>query len=159
VGIYGWVEKVVAEPATGQPERVQVWGAFAIAEKSGYAYRAAQTGYLYLTINPENTTASRNEWADLKSVAGTRQVVAFGTRYGPKPTIRGKDERAARPDPHPIGFGLTKVVNRDYAPIRELLAIADKQGARPAPATPDKPGKEEKAKEKTVASSGNQDQP
>src|SRR5262245_1962338 len=42
VGIYAWVEKVVVEPASGPAERIQVWGAFAIAEKSGYSYRPAQ---------------------------------------------------------------------------------------------------------------------
>src|SRR6185295_1378079 len=98
VGIYALVDKVVFEPNETNPERIQVWGAFAIAEGYGYTYKSAERGYLYYKVNSEKSTACRNEWSDLKSVAGTGQIVAFGSRYGEKGTLRKKDSKAENPD-------------------------------------------------------------
>src|SRR5205809_7830359 len=69
VGIYALVDKVVFEPNETNPERIQIWGGFAIAEGYGYTYKNAQRGYLYYKVNSDNPTACRNEWADLKAVA------------------------------------------------------------------------------------------
>src|SRR2546425_11310795 len=52
VGIYALVEKVVLEPNQANPERIQLWGAFAIAEGYGYTYKNAERGYLYYKLNP-----------------------------------------------------------------------------------------------------------
>src|SRR6185503_7423534 len=71
VGIYALVDKVVFEPNETNPERVQIHGAFAIAEGYGYTYKKADRGYLYYKPNADKTNACRNEWSDLKSVAGT----------------------------------------------------------------------------------------
>src|ERR1044072_3600220 len=46
VGIYALVDKVVFEPNETSPERIQIWGAFAIAEGNGDTYRNAERGYL-----------------------------------------------------------------------------------------------------------------
>ena len=85
LGIYGIVEKVVFEPNEQSPERIQVWGAFAYVEggggSQGLTISAAKRGYLYFRTAPtDEATAKlvRNEWADLKSVAGTGQAVGFG---------------------------------------------------------------------------------
>src|SRR6266536_3619679 len=109
VGIYALVDKVVFEPNATQPERVQIWGAFAIAEGYGYTYKKAERGFLYYKVNPDNSTACRNEWNDLKSVAGTGQIVAFGSRYKEKGTLRTKEAKAENPDVYPVAMGLTKV--------------------------------------------------
>jgi hypothetical protein len=86
LGIYGIVEKVVFEPDEAHAERVQVWGAFAYVD--GGAARSlsvskAEHGYLYFRmpsgLGPDQTTAIRREWTDLKSVAGTGQAVGFGS--------------------------------------------------------------------------------
>jgi len=89
VGIYGIVEKVVFEPDEAGSERVQVWGAFAYAETSTGGWRTSKVarGYLYfrapspaaLAALRETADNVRREWADLKAVAGTGQVVAFGS--------------------------------------------------------------------------------
>ena len=100
MGIYALVDKVALEPNERSPERIQVWGAFAITE-GGYTYKDAERGYLYYKVNPDKPTACHNEWADLKSVAGTGQIVAFGSRYGEKGTLRkngAKPERPERPE-------------------------------------------------------------
>lgn len=86
VGIYGIVERVVLE-GTPTPERVQVWGAFALANggvSNASSWSPVRQGYLYFRV-PDASMASasdielvRREWADLQSVAGKGQVVAFG---------------------------------------------------------------------------------
>ena len=92
LGIYGIVEKVVFEPNEQSPERAQVWGAFAYVESSvagqSLTVSTAKKGYLYFRVlgvdeggNEQATRLVRNEWADLKSVAGTGQAVGFG-RWG-----------------------------------------------------------------------------
>src|SRR4051812_34376557 len=111
VGIYGIVEKVVLEPSDTAPQRIQVWGAFALAELKGSTYQAPQRGYLYYTCPAGQESICRNEWADLKSVAGKNAVVGFGMRYKPTGRVRKADERAASPDPYPIEMGITKVDN------------------------------------------------
>src|SRR6266511_2782240 len=93
VGIYALVDKVVFEPNETDPERIQVWGAFAIAEGYGYTYKNAERGYLYYKVNPDKPSACRNEWTDMKSIAGTGQIIAFGSRYAEKGTLRKKEAK------------------------------------------------------------------
>jgi hypothetical protein len=109
VGIYGIVEKVVLEPSDAAPERVQVWGAFALAEGRGSTYQAPQRGYLYYTCPSGQESICRNEWADLKSLAGKKTGVGFGQRYKPTGRVRGPQEKAASPDTYPIEMGIVKV--------------------------------------------------
>jgi hypothetical protein len=85
VGVYAVLEKVVFEPNEANAERIQLWGAFAFVD-GGISINAAtdkpQRGYLYFYLPDSATEAemkiARTEWADLKAVAGTAQVVAFG---------------------------------------------------------------------------------
>ena len=109
VGIYGIVEKVVLEPSDAAPQRVQVWGAFALAEGRGSTYQAPQRGYLYYTCPSGQESTCRNEWADLKSLAGKKTGVGFGQRYKPTGRVRGPQEKAASPDTYPIEMGIVKV--------------------------------------------------
>lgn len=88
LGIYGIVEKVVFEPSEQAPERLQVWGAFAYVDGGpgeSLSVSPAKRGYLYFRMpsaaegaDPSELKAVRNEWADLKAVAGTGQAVGFG---------------------------------------------------------------------------------
>ena len=90
VGVYALVDKVVIEPSESQPERVQICGAFVLADPGrGNQYHPPICGYLYYKINPDKPEACKAEWNDLKSIAGTGQVVAFGSRYGEKGRVRG----------------------------------------------------------------------
>jgi hypothetical protein len=132
VGIYAFVDKVVLEPSEGSPERIQVWGGFALAEGRGYEYARAQRGYMYFKAKPGEEEICRKEWNDLKSLAGTGQVVGFGTRHKPKGTIRKADAKAENPDTYPTGFGLTKMRDKDYAPIKELLELQKSKPAKSA---------------------------
>jgi len=86
LGIYSIVEKVIFEPNEQSPERIQIWGAFAhvdgdlataIPQRPGTA-GAIRRGYLYFRLPARNVEPTKKEWMDLKSVAGTGQVVGFG---------------------------------------------------------------------------------
>src|SRR5262245_22220079 len=90
IGYYGIVERVVFEPQEKDAERIQVWGAFAYvnqASASGTVTSRAERGYLYFRVRSDidgftplkEVELNRREWADLKSVAGTGQAVAFGS--------------------------------------------------------------------------------
>jgi len=125
-GIYARIDKVVLEPGTGSPERIQIWGAFALARtEDRNTYDSPQRGYLYFSCKSGKEEVCQKEWADLKAIAGTGNVIGFGGRTQPRPRIRKADEKAANPDEYPINFGLVKMENRDsdYPPIRELRAL------------------------------------
>ena len=109
VGIYGVVEKVVVEPNDNAPQRIQIWGAFAMAEGRGSTYGPAQRGYLYYTCPSGQEAVCRKEWADLKSVAGKGTAVGLGMRYKPTGRVRKADEKIASPDPYPIQMGVILV--------------------------------------------------
>ena len=121
VGIYGVVDKVVFEPDAENPERVQIWGAFAVATRADRDnYQPVKSGYLYFTAGDEKALA-RAEWNDLKSVAGTRKIVAFGSRFGQSVRVREGKENPQKPDQYTTGTGVQTIrADRDYAPIKAL---------------------------------------
>lgn len=126
VGIYALVDKVVFEPNETNPERIQVWGAFATAEGQGYTYKNAERGYMYYKVNSEKPAACRNEWSDLKSVAGTGEIVAFGSRHAEKGRLRKNDAKAENPDTYPLAMGLKKIrEEKDYEPLKQLAKLRD----------------------------------
>ena len=114
VGIYAVVAKVVFEPSEAAPQRVQIWGAFAFADttRGGDLYTKPQVGYLYYSLSAGNEAITRKEWADLKSVAGTGQGVAFGRRYSAHGRVRPDSEKPASPESYlqdSSSFGVVKV--------------------------------------------------
>ena len=125
VGIYALIDKVVLAPDEKSPQTAQVWGVFSLAEGAGYTYAKPQRGYLFFALNSEKPDVTRKEWADLKSVAGTRQCIGFATRYPKKkPTIRQADEPPKNPDAYPLGWGIRKMKDKEYEPVRALLDAA-----------------------------------
>ena len=152
-GVYGVVERVVFEPGRESPERVQVWGAFALIEVvrgtradpgwtrvsnhafTNYVYRQPQRGYLYFTL-PEAKDAivmARREWSDLASVAGTRQAVAFGyydrDRGDRLMRIRDAGATPVDPDPYYTDIGVVKLASTGSH--AQLVADLAKLIARP----------------------------
>jgi hypothetical protein len=132
-GIYGIVERVVFEPDARSPERVQIWGAFALIERGGTAYPGGRytevegqvftnfvhlkptRGYLYFRL-PDVATEienGRREWSDLASVAGTQQAVAFGywdrSRGDKLMRVRDKASKPENPDPYYTDVGVAKL--------------------------------------------------
>jgi hypothetical protein len=129
IGIFARIDKVVFEPASGSPERIQIWGAFALAgSEGGSFYKPAERGYLYFSVKAGKEDVCRKEWADLKSIAGTDQIIGFGMRYQPV-RLRKAADKPADPDVYPVGFGLHKMSERgtEYAPIRDLRSLPKEQ--------------------------------
>lgn len=135
IGVYAVVDKVVLEPNDKNPERIQVWGAFCFAEGRGDDYGAAKRGYLYYKIDPAKPDVARKEWNDLKDLAGTKQVVAFGSRRTEKGRLRKADDKPEAPDTYPLGFGLQKIRENHWnaQPVKALRALtATASASRPA---------------------------
>src|SRR5229473_1071589 len=122
--VYARVDRVVLEPNADAPQAIQVWGGFAMAKPDDRNdYLPPARGYLYFSLTGGGQ-AARAEAADLKQVAGTGQIVSFGSRYGLKARLRPSDEHPTNPDAYSVNIGLTKVRGRtDYAPIRALAAF------------------------------------
>jgi hypothetical protein len=124
IGVYTVLEKVVLEPADTAPERIQLWGVFALADgNSPSSYGPAQRGYLYYTCPQGKESICRKEWADLKSVAGKGTGVGFGHRHSPTGRVRKADEKATPPDPYPIQMGVVRVENASDRGAETLQVI------------------------------------
>jgi len=128
-GIYAFVDRVVFEPNDTHPERIQVWGGFALAvSKSRHEYSDAERGCLYFKLRAGDEEICKKEWADLKAVAGTGQIVSFGSRYEKAPpTFRKAGAKIENPDVYPKGWGMSKVRPRDYAPVNQLIKLQGKK--------------------------------
>ncbi|MCI0534101.1 MAG: hypothetical protein L0Z50_02620 [Verrucomicrobiales bacterium] len=132
IGVFALVDKVALEPNTTAPERIQVWGSFCLADDKDparYAYKSPPKGYLYYKLPDEKTDAARKEWKDLAAIAGTGQVIGFGSRFAPKGTVRSAGQKPENPDVYSIAFGLVKSNQRrsDYGPIKQLLSLPHKE--------------------------------
>lgn len=122
-GVYAVVDKVVFEPNDQNPERIQIWGAFAVATRNDRDnYDAVQRGYLYFTAD-RSSTMTRAEWNDLRAVAGTKRIVGFSSRFGQTVRVRAGTDTPATPDTYVTGVGVNAVrSNSDYAPIKALAS-------------------------------------
>jgi hypothetical protein len=118
IGVYAIVQKVIFEPNDKAPERIQIWGVFALADtvRGGNSYTKPQHGYLYYSLPKGKESTALKEWADFKAVAGTGQGIAFGSRRYPMLVkVRPDSEKPASPDSYSPdssfanGIGITKV--------------------------------------------------
>src|SRR4029453_532112 len=122
LGVYAVVDKVIVEPGDTEPQRVQIWGTFALWEEgTGPGYRAPEKGYLYYSCAKEQLGICRNEWADLKSVAGTGQTVGFGSRSLAAGRVRAPGEPASAPEQYPIQFGVVQMGSSPRGAIFDQL--------------------------------------
>jgi hypothetical protein len=126
VGIYAVIDRVEVEPSTGEPDRVRIWGVFALADKTTREYAPPARGVIYCKLPAEKGELARREWKDLQKLAGTKQCVGLGSRYKPLPLIRKPDGDPTKdPDVYPVGFGLTKIP-ATHEVARVLLAEQSK---------------------------------
>ena len=128
VGIYAIVEKVILEPNDRAPERIQIWGAFALSDaQHGDGYHAPQRGYLYYSLPstrvPGQREAALKEWADLQKVAGTGDVIAFGGRYVVTGSVRKSAEQPKTPDVYPIHMGIIQILKQKDAVSQHRQSI------------------------------------
>ncbi len=119
-GVYARIDRVVIENDTAQ-----IWGVFAIAKPDDRNdYLPPARGYLYFKLG-NNVELTRNEWNDLKQVAGTGEVVAFNARPFTA-RLRKSDEKPANPDAYSVNTGVNRVRGRtDYPPVRSVLDFKD----------------------------------
>jgi hypothetical protein len=128
IGVYALVEKVAFEPSADKPDHIRITGVFITAEEgSSDVYSAPQRGYLYLALPRGNEQLARREWEDLKSIAGSRQVVGLGSVWSGRARVRVRksDEEAKSPDDYPLGNGLVKI-NADQPRAKALLDYKDR---------------------------------
>ena len=136
VAVYALVDKVVMEPSADKPERAQIWGVFVVAKlDKPNGFEAPRRGYLYVKLPKDQEQQVRMEWADLKGLAGTRQVVGFGNRVPNngcatcpmKARVRKADEKPEAPDFYSSGWdGVIKMrSDTDYPPVKSLLEYSD----------------------------------
>ena len=115
IGIYGVIDQVTLEPDGVSPTLVRISGVFVVpVPVSSGDYRPPRRGYLYFQIRPGMEQATRKDWNELKSIAGTGQVIGFGQYWVPNPddpsgnphhsleiTVHA-DSDAAPPDIYPL---------------------------------------------------------
>jgi len=138
IGVYARIDKVVLEPNSDSPDRIQVWGVFSLLSTNDRQARLPPArGYLYFKLgNPQESpngpvsTATyirmvRAEWNDLKQVAGSGQIVAFGLAGQPI-RLRKSGEKPESPDPYVTNVGVNKVSSQtDYPLVKALLDYKD----------------------------------
>ncbi len=126
IGVYALIDKVVLEPNDTAPERAQIWGVFVLADKQrGTPIFPAKRGYLYFQLPAEGVwregvprdVVTRREWNDLKAVAGTGQMVGFGSSWvgngtsapGDPYRVHPASELPAAPSPYVLNTGVVKL--------------------------------------------------
>jgi hypothetical protein len=119
-GVYARIDRVEMES-----DRVQIWGVFSVARTTDRNdYEKPVRGYLYFKVD-RDAQAARYEWNDLKSAAGSNEVVAFSVRGAPI-HVRKSSDPPADPDPYRTNTGVVKVRGRtDYEPVRAVLNFKD----------------------------------
>jgi hypothetical protein len=125
IGVYALVDKVTFEPSADKPERIRISGVFSTAKEQSDVYLGPQRGYLYFRLPRENEELARREWADLKSVAGTRQVVGLGSTWHATVHVTTPNESPTSPAEYPMGNGLVRI-NSDHPRARALLDYKDR---------------------------------
>jgi hypothetical protein len=125
IAVYALVDKVSFEPNADKPELVRISGVFITAEERSDVYSAPQRGSLYFALPKQNRDLALREWTDLKSVAGTRQVVGLGSSWAAKVRVIKPDEEAHAADDYPLGNGLIKI-NADQPRAKALLDYKDR---------------------------------
>jgi hypothetical protein len=133
IGVYALIDRVVFEPDASNPQRVQIWGVFALPDLDAgpNSYATAQRGYLYYATGSANPRAG-TEWSDLQSIAGKGQVVGFGGRHEKNGRIRKASEAPRDPDAYPRSYvGIVRMPTALLASqiTRELVNV-------PLPLTP-----------------------
>jgi hypothetical protein len=132
VAVYALVDKVTFEPNADHPDRIQISGTFilsSVPDGCGSAsnpcsttYSSPQSGYLYCSLPDQRSDQALHEWADVKSVAGTRQVVGFGGGWFRNDLkVRKTGEKPDSPQPWPVNNNGVMRVSAEHPQAKALL--------------------------------------
>ena len=142
IGLYAIVDKVAFEPDENSPERIRIWGVFVVpVPMSSGQYQTPQRGYLYFRIEPGMEQVAKQEWSDLKNLAGTGQGIGFAQYWVANPADPSgnphhslevqvyRDGDAAVPDVYPLPHvrGIVKTGDKadpDFESIMTKLSRA-----------------------------------
>ncbi|HWB11357.1 MAG TPA: hypothetical protein VG826_19160 [Pirellulales bacterium] len=131
VGVYAVLERVEFEPNAAQPERVKLFGWFAMSDVSSREYKEPQHGWLCYTLPQEKKDLCRREWKDMEGVAGSGKCLAFGVRRRELGKVAEEKEKAS-PVEYTLASGLFAIrSDTDYDVIQNLVTIP--LAASPAP--------------------------
>jgi hypothetical protein len=140
VGIYGIVDHVTFEPESDAPNFLRISGVFVVpVSLSSGSYRSPRKGYLYFRITPGTDQATRRDWSEFKSFAGSGKVVAFGQYWVPNPNdpqgnphhslevrVHAEGGVPGAPDfypiPQPGGVTEVKGGDKEYDPDSDKIA-------------------------------------
>src|SRR5205823_2234319 len=89
-------------------------------------YSEPVQGYYYFKADKGTEDICRKEWADMKKIAGTGQVIGFADthNYETLVKVRKSNEKPEKPDSFPLGNGVVKIGdNSNFSPIKELRQI------------------------------------
>ena len=131
IGVYTLVDKVTFEPNAEHPQRIRISGVFILSSvpdgcgspsnPCSTSYGSPQRGYLYYSLPDRGAEEALREWADLKSLAGTREVAGFGSGwYRNDAKVKREAEKPDAPLPWPMNNGVVKV-NSSLPQAKALL--------------------------------------
>jgi hypothetical protein len=137
VGVYALIDKIAFEPNADHPDRVRISGVFMLSSMPdgcgapsnpcSTSYSSAERGYLYCSLPGQYREQALREWSDLKSVAGTRQVVGFGAAWrGNDLKLHKTGEKAEAPQAWPSNNSGVVKVNADQPQAKALLDYQDR---------------------------------
>jgi hypothetical protein len=146
IGIYAIVNQVRFEPDAGPPNSLRISGIFVVpVPMSSGNYRNPQKGYLYFRIAPGTEQATRRDWSELKTLAGSGKVVEFGQYWVPNPddpqgnphhslevTVHGEGDLATLdvyPLPRLEGVTEVKMSDKDHDPQSDNIATQLREAA------------------------------
>ena len=130
-GVYSLISSVTMEPSADHPQRMVISGVFAMSKPEARRtsfnddYLPPQRGFLYFSLpsDPAKAEMVLKEWNDIRAVAGTGKVIAFGGRNQFRQLrVRPSNEKPSSPDIYELQLGVTKVRgDTTYPPIKALL--------------------------------------
>ena len=127
VAVYAKVDKVILEPSAGEPATIQVSGC--VLGRAGRQSRTTTSrrpaAICYYRLPSRVDLGPTREWADLQSVAGTGEIVAFGSRWGRR-AARATDSPTSRRTPiRTLNAGLTTGSDAAAISTRQIRALLD----------------------------------
>ncbi len=145
IGIYAVIDEVTFEPDGPSPNFIRISGVFVVPVPiSSGQYRSPQRGYLYFRIPPGMEQATRKDWNELKTLAGTGRAVGFGqywVRIPNDPEGNGyqslevrvhTDGDAAAPEVYPLPHpkGIVKAGDKEDFQFDNIVAQLQKASRR-----------------------------